>query len=124
MKQNKFRIYSIVLSDISTEGDLKFAKLIKEKKFEWWRYTALNWFLITPTTVSTNDILRFLVETYGVTDSCFVFEIYINDFGGLLRSPNTSNEGSEINPFVFFQRLKEPDFVPIWEKKSEDTNSA
>ena len=76
MKNKRYRIYNIILCDIiSAEADLAFGRLILEKKFEWWRYTPLNWILLTPIDVSTNDITGFVLNTYGPSYPYFILEI-------------------------------------------------
>ena len=122
MNKKKFRIYNIILSDISsTDADFAFGKLIKEKKFEWWRYTPLNWILVTPVSVSTNQIIQYVLESYGATNSYFVLEIEINDVGGMIPGYKERGDTSENlkTPFVFFHSINNPKYIFPWEKSSE-----
>lgn len=119
----RYRIYNIILSNIETEtADSNFAKLVMDKKFEWWRYTALSWILITPVSVSTKQITTYIVDTYGKESSpFFIFEIDINDVGGIVRTISNNPEDVAIAraPFIFFQKIKNPDYIFNWEKQDK-----
>lgn len=113
------RTYIIILSDIpSKAADLKFATYVENNKFEFWRYTPLNWILLTPDTVSTNMINAAVVEAYGPIFSCSL-EVKINDFAGIMPTKKEINEA--MNPFRWFRAIKEPAFIPRWEKEKEKT---
>lgn len=112
------RTYIIILSDIkSNDSDSKFSKFVNENKFDFWRYTALNWILLTPDSVSTNDLTIKIRECYGVIFQC-VLEININDVGGIFPTSKENIEDAKI-PFQWFYKIKEPNFVPRWEKESK-----
>lgn len=113
------RFYIIILSDIpDQECDFKFAKKIQECKFEWWRRTALNWILATPDKVSTNEITSYVVESYGLIFST-ILEVNINDVGGVY--PTIKSKIEEGTPFDWFRRIKDPSFIPAWEKNTDDS---
>lgn len=114
---NRYRIYMIILSEIkSVDADCAFAKLIQDKKFDWWRRTALNWIVVTPITISTNNMISYLSETYGVDNSFFVLEININDFGGIVSSSKEDPNNNLASPFIFFNYINSPDYIPAWER--------
>jgi len=115
------RTYIIILGDIISEkSDNTFAAYVKENKFDWWRYTALNWILLTPDSVSTNMLVAEILKHYGAVFQC-VLEINVNDVGGLF--PTITNKGSNdsniANPFSWFQEIKRPNFIPSWEKAKQ-----
>jgi hypothetical protein len=112
------RTYIIILSEIKDQvSDKKFSDFINENKFDYWRYTAFNFILLTPDTVSTNQLVAKITESYGVNFQC-VLEININDVGGLFPT----NNPNIITPFQWFHEIKKPSFIPRWEKEKE-TNS-
>ncbi|WP_413534126.1 hypothetical protein [Empedobacter brevis] len=119
MNDNKrYRIYSVNLSDINSEkDDQNFFNKIIEKKFDWWRYFPLNWVIITPYEVSTNDIILLLSECYNNTFFS-VFEINIKDIGGVMPGNKaTLDKSIKIeSPLEFFYKIKAPDFKFNWEK--------
>lgn len=122
MSEKKFRIYIILLTDIkSAEADQSFGIIVRDKKFDWWRNTPLNWILITPITVSTNEIIADVTKAYGGEYFFCVLEIDINDFGGLFPVYNKEFAKSDIQnlPFQFFNRIKNPDYIPAWEREKD-----
>lgn len=122
MNKKKYRIYNVILSDItSTQADFAFGKLIQDKKFEWWRYTPLNWILVTPVSVSTNQVISYVLETYGASFPYFVLEIDINDTGGLVSGHSNKGDTPENlkHPFIFFHKIKDPDYIPPWETEGD-----
>ncbi|AJA67304.1 hypothetical protein MYRA21_0060 [Myroides sp. A21] len=110
----EYRIYNVVLTDIrNIEDDYKFSKFIEDKRLNWWRYSPLCWILVTPITVSTNDVLLKAVEAYGPEDIIFVFEIDINDFAGILPKVNPW-KNSKLTPFNFFNDLRDSKMKFNW----------
>lgn len=114
------RIYIVILSDIkSVECDQKFSDLVKTNNWEWWRYTALNWILATPDTVSTNDVLTNAIESYGVS-FITILEVSINDVAGLFPSNEIQDQ-----PFVWFNTIKDSTYIPKWERvKTKDSEES
>lgn len=123
MKDKKYRIYNIILTNlVSEEADSKFANIIKDNNFEWWRYTPLTWILITPINVSTNQIIKYVLDSYGTSTFSCVLEIDINDFGGVMPQFITKDSPQSVKattPFTFFQKIASSDFTPKWEKEKE-----
>lgn len=113
------RTYIIILSDIKgKDSDKKFSEFVHENKFDYWRYTSLNWVLLTPDTVSTNKLVSELTKAYGSIFQC-VLEVSINDIGGVF--PHKKGEVPEgWSPFNWFHQIKKPDFIPRWEKEAEN----
>lgn len=107
-----------MLSDIKDKSnDEKFSKFVTENEFDYWRYTALNWILLTPDTVSTNQLITQITDSYGAIFQC-VLEININDVGGVF--PHKKGEVPEgWSPFLWFHKIKSPDFIPRWEKEKK-----
>ena len=115
------RTYNIILSDIpNIECDAKFGEYVNKNKLDFWRYTSLNWILLTPDNISTNMLIGEVVNAYGAIFFC-VLEIQINDAGGIL--PGNEEMVKEIEktkwtPFQWFNHIKDPKFVPRWIKES------
>jgi hypothetical protein len=110
------KTYIIILSDVKEEDcDIKFAKFVNDNRFEYWRYTALNWILLTPDSISTNQIITKITESYGPIFQC-VLEIDINDVGGLFPHKKGSVPKGW-SPFLWFKKMKDPNFIPNWEKE-------
>lgn len=110
------RFYLIILSDIiGDQDDLKFSEYVQNSKFEYWRYTALNWILATPNNVSTNMILAQVIQAYGHGFNV-VLEISINDVAGVFPG---SKELPAVNPFAWFNLIRENGYVPKWEQKEK-----
>jgi len=112
------RTYLIILGQIEgSDSDQKFADFVNRNKFDYWRYTTFNWILLTPDTVSTNFLIAEVTKAYGPVFSC-VLEISINDIGGIF--PISEKEKIELkgwSPFMWFNQIKAPDFVPRWIKE-------
>lgn len=113
------RTYIIILSEIKDQdSDRKFADFVNKNKFDYWRYTALNWILLTPNSVSTNTLIAEISESYGAIFQC-VLEISINDIGGIF--PHQKGDVPiGWSPFNWFYEIKKPNFVPRWEKESSE----
>ncbi len=111
------RTYIIILSEIKDENsDLKFSEFVNNNKFDYWRYTALNWILLTPDSVSTNTLTLEITKSYGAIFQC-VLEISINDIGGIF--PHKKGEVPEgWSPFNWFYEIKKETFIPRWEKEN------
>ena len=109
------RIYNVILSHLPQESsDFKFAKTINDNKFEWWRYTMQNWIIATPDNISTNQIMTYTLDAYGAV-FFVILEITINDVGGIF--PSKKGDLKEGTPFEWFYKIKDPSFVPKWEKE-------
>lgn len=109
------RIYILILSDIkSIDNDKEFSEIVKDAKWEWWRYTALTWILATPDNVSTNNIISEAAKCYGPS-FLTVLEVSINDFGGLYPSKDLT----DINPFEWFERIRSSEYKPRWEREKK-----
>ncbi len=109
------RTYLIILGHIpSEEHDKKFFSIVTENKFDYWRYTAFNWILATPDTISTNFLISKITEAYGAVFTC-VMEIDIRDVGGIFPT-NEPVTNQSWTPFQWFHKIKDPKFVPAWEK--------
>lgn len=106
------RTYIVILDSIpSTQADSKFAEMMKKNKFEWWRYTALNWIVITPDTYGTSTLLKEAFLAYGEKTFIVVLEININDAGGAIPPTYPG-----LNVLAWFEKIKDPSFIPAWEK--------
>jgi len=106
------KTYLIILSDIPTnDSDAKFGSFIEKYKLEYWRYTALNWIILTPDDIISTVILSEIVEAYGPIFSC-VLDIKINDAFGIL--PTTMSQLESSNPFNWFEIVQGPKFIPRW----------
>lgn len=119
MSKQKYRIYLIILGEIKNlDCDARFAKYVNDNNFDFWRYTALNWLILTPTNVSTNMVNAEVINAYGpVFITCL--EISINDIAGVF--PSSGEQAEEIkkskwSPFLWFHEIKKPNFKPKWEK--------
>jgi hypothetical protein len=111
------RLYLITLSNINAvESDLTFAEYVNKNKFDYWRYFALNWILLTPDKISTNMLITEMVKAYG-TIAFYVMEINIKDIGGVF--PMNGEPPKGWTPFNWFSEIINPEFIPRWEKKSE-----
>lgn len=111
------RTYIVILSAIPNKAaDEKFAAYIEKNKFDFWRYTALTWIVITPDNVSTNMLNAAVYEAYRVPFVCCL-EVTINDVAGIWA---TSNDPL-LNPFQWFKTIKERGYVPRWEKEKTST---
>jgi hypothetical protein len=109
------RTYIIILSEIKDQNsDTKFSEYVNKNKFDYWRYTALNWILLTPDSVTTNVLIAEITQAYGTIFQC-VLEVSINDIGGIF--PQNKYEGPQgWSPFNWFYEIKKPTFIPRWEK--------
>lgn len=119
MTKQKYRIYLIILGNIKDQNcDTEFAKYVNENNFEYWRYTPLNWIILTPITVSINMVNAEVAKAYRPTFiTCL--EININDVAGIF--PTTLEMREEMqetkwSPFIWFHKIKKPSFKPKWEK--------
>ena len=112
------RTYIIILSDIKEQdSDKKFSDFVHKSKFDYWRYTPLNWVLLTPNTVSTNQLVAEITKAYGAIFQC-VLEISINDIGGIF--PHKKGEVPlGFSPFNWFFEIKKPDFIPRWKREAK-----
>lgn len=114
------RYYIIILSELdSKDNDQKFADIIDNNKWEWWRYTALNWILATPDSVSTNQIINYAFEAYGPS-FITALEITINDVGGIFPASKEYYESGGKNPFLWFNEIRDPKFIPRWEREKKE----
>lgn len=117
------RTYIIILPSIpSDECDLNFSNFLTENKFEWWRYTALNWILATPDSVSTNFLMAKTTQIYNVPFLC-VLEVDIKDVGGFFPMSKEAVEQAPKgwSPFNWFYQIKDPKYVKNWERKESST---
>lgn len=111
----KFNIYIIILSNISTAaGDFEFGKIVREKRYDWWRRSPFNWILITPISTTKKEIVDHLLKTYGSKDFFCVLQVDIIDYVGLIPMNYIENLP---NPMSFFEAYKRPDYVPAWERE-------
>lgn len=111
------RIYSIVLSDISNQiSDISMMIFIEDWQLEYWRHTALNWFLVTPDELDIEKVINYVCGIYNDEDVVGVFEIDIKKFGG--KSPKMISHEGEHDVFQFFRKLAQPEYIPRWEKKN------
>lgn len=111
------RTYLIILSNItSVECDKKFADYVNKNKFDFWRYTSLNWILLTPDDISTNMINTAVIQAYGVGFICCM-EIKINDVAGIFPTNNPEAAKSGWSPFNWFNQIKSTDFIPRWKRE-------
>lgn len=118
MKNKKYRVYNLILTDIENpEDDLKFLKLIQDKKYDWWRRSPLVWIIVTPIEISTNQIIVWTIECYK-HNPFYVLEIDIKDFGGIefLLESESKNIDASTNQFVFFRTLVDEKYIPMWER--------
>jgi len=108
------RTYIIILSNIpNEESDNKFGKYINDNKLDYWRYTPLNYIILTPDFITTTVLILELRNAYG---SMFlsVLEIDIKDVGGIFPS---NSEFDGWTPFQWFKKIRDPKFIPRWEKE-------
>lgn len=126
---NKMRTYLINLIDIPSEtADKKFFDKVRSHNFEWWRYFPLSFILLTPDNIYTNTLTSWLVECYGVIFFT-VMEIDIKDIGGLypayeIKNDDVKNANNIPNPFTWFHIIKDPKFVPKWERVKKDSKES
>lgn len=115
------RTYIIILGDIpNIDCDAKFGEYVNKNKFDFWRYTPLNWILLTPDHISTNMINTAVVDAYGASSFICCLEITINDIAGIF--PVSGDLAKEIekskwSPFQWFHTIKDSKFIPRWEKE-------
>lgn len=116
------RTYLILIGSVEFEEQhMEFKKYIDAKKYDWWRYTPLEWILLTPKHVSSNELLMEVQKAYGTT-FITVLEININDIAGIF--PFNSNEKHLLpepdwTPFKWFQNIRDENFIPRWEREIE-----
>lgn len=123
------RTYLINLIDIPSESaDKKFFDKVKKHNFEWWRYFPLSFILLTPDDIYTNTLTAWIAECYG-TIFFSVMEIDIKDVGGIFPAFGIKKEDIEKdinkipNPFSWFYIIRDPKFVPKWERVKSETSS-
>ena len=109
-KKNRFKVFTVIMTDIdSYSNDVLFSQDIMEQKFEWWRYSPLNWLLLTPPTTTLKDIISFVYKSYGGDNFFCVLEIDIKDVGGIIPKdrPGVLKDGRD--PFAFFENIIKSD---------------
>lgn len=108
------KIFNIILGDIPNNiANLSFNQFIEQNKIEWWRYTALTYFIATPDSYDVKKIHEQVMTCFPNVISV-VFEIDIKNWQGI--GPTVQDDGKSVSFLFWFEKIKDPNFIPAWER--------
>lgn len=104
------RVFIIEFDDLddALEGGVgNLMEFIVDNRFEYWKYFSHQIAIATPDQFDSKYILDTALKLLGNDIQVSVFEINLNSYAGY----------GPTNFMSFFDLLKHPKYIPVWERK-------